>query len=198
MELNARYAIGRWTFTAIGLLGCTLFVVYGVQTQLFTSQDALEHFLAAWGVLAPLLFIAIQAVQVIVPIIPGGISCLGGVLIFGPFYGFIYNYVGICIGSIAAFLIARYCGKDILLRIASEKTYDKYAGWLEEKGRFDKLFALAIFFPVAPDDFLCYLAGVTKMTLKKFVLIIVLGKPASIALYSLGLHLAYTQLQGLF
>ena len=43
------------------------------------------------------------------------------------------------------------------------------------------LLHLAIFFPVAPDDFLCYLAGLTRMSLKKFSAIIFLGKPASIA-----------------
>jgi len=50
---------------------------------------------------------------------------------------------------------------------------------------------LAIFFPVAPDDFLCWLAGTTKMTLGRFSAIILLGKPASIALYSLGLSTAF-------
>ena len=39
----------------------------------------------------------------------------------------------------------------------------------------------------APDDLLCYIAGLTKMTLKKFTAIILLGKPGSILLYSLGL-----------
>lgn len=50
-----------------------------------------------------------------------------------------------------------------------------------------RLLRLTIFFPVAPDDLLCYIAGLTKMSLKKFVLIIFLGKPGSIFLYSLGL-----------
>lgn len=50
-----------------------------------------------------------------------------------------------------------------------------------------KLFAAAIFFPIAPDDLLCYLAGTTAMTWRQFLCVIVLGKPFSIALYSLGL-----------
>lgn len=198
MNVNVKYTWTRWVMTGAGFLGCLLFVLYGIQMQLFTSQEALTAFLAAAGILAPLIFIVIQAIQVVVPIIPGGVSCLGGVLIFGPVLGFVYNYMGICIGSVCAFLIARSCGPGILQKVAGAKTYDKYVGWLDEKGRFDKLFTLAIFFPVAPDDFLCYLAGVTKMTLRKFVLIILLGKPASIALYSLGLSIAYQQLQGLF
>ena len=58
---------------------------------------------------------------------------------------------------------------------------------LDEDGKFAKLFAAAIFFPMAPDDLLCYLAGTTAMTWRQFTCIILLGKPFSIALYSMGL-----------
>ena len=44
---------------------------------------------------------------------------------------------------------------------------------------------------MAPDDFLCWLAGTTDMTFRRFTAIILLGKPASIALYSLGLEIAF-------
>ena len=71
--------------------------------------------------------------------------------------------------------------------MVSEKLYEKYIGWLSDGERFDKLFAVAIFFPVAPDDFLCMLAGLTKMTYKKFTDIIILGKPASLLAYSFSL-----------
>ena len=58
----------------------------------------------------------------------------------------------------------------------------------KSKGKkFDKFFALAIFFTCAPDDVLCMIAGLTKMSWKKFSAIILLGKPASIAAYSMAL-----------
>ena len=56
-----------------------------------------------------------------------------------------------------------------------------YEGWLEKGAKFDKFFAVAIFMPVAPDDFLCYLAGLTKMRSSRFLKIIILGKPFAIA-----------------
>ena len=86
-----------------------------------------------------------------------------------------------------AFAVARTCGKPLLHLLFSEKTIEKYRHWTEERDRFAKLFALAIFFPVAPDDFLCYLAGTTEMSWRKYTAIILLGKPFAIALYSLGL-----------
>lgn len=36
--------------------------------------------------------------------------------------------------------------------------------------------------------FLCYLAGISKMTVRKFAIIILLGKPLAILLYSMGVY----------
>ena len=151
----------------------------------------MQQFVNRFGMIGALIFVLIQIVQVVFPIIPGGISCLAGVLLFGAVPGFFYNYIGICIGSLAAFGMSRMMGRPVLHKMFSEKLIQKYDSWTEKDSRFLKLFTLAIFFPVAPDDFLCYLAGTTKMTWKQFSLVILLGKPCSIALYSLGLTTAF-------
>ena len=78
----------------------------------------------------------------------------------------------------------------------SQKTIDRYSRWAEEKDRFSRLFALAIFLPVAPDDFLCYLAGTTDMTWRRYTAIILLGKPFAISLYSLGLTAIWQMITG--
>jgi len=173
--------------TVIGLIGMTLFVIYGIRTGIFTSKEALDEFLDRFGLWAPAVFLMIQIVQVVIPILPGAIGCLGGVLIFGPVWGFVYNYIGISIGSVLAFLLSRRYGAPFVKTIVKEKNYNRYIAWLNKKEAFDKAFAIAIFFPVAPDDLLCYIAGLTKMTVTRFVWIILLGKPMSIFLYSLGL-----------
>ncbi len=175
--------------TLLGCGFCLLFVAYGLHQRLFTSQEALRAFVEGFGPFGAVAFILFQAVQVVVPILPGGLGCLAGVLLFGPWTGFVCNYVGICLGSVAAFLLARTYGKPVLSLMFRQETIEKYEGWT---GRhFSGWFAAAIFFPVAPDDFLCWLAGTTSMSLRRFSLIILLGKPASIALYSLGLELAF-------
>lgn len=178
--------------TAAGLAACVVFVIYGMRRGLFTSQEEMTRFLSSFGPFGPLIFVFIQIVQVVVPILPGGISCLAGVLLFGPVWGFVYNYAGICIGSACAFGIARKVGMPAVERAAGNQKIGRYLRWMDN-GTFDRLFALAIFFPMAPDDLLCFLAGVTKMSFRKFLLIILLGKPVSIALYSLGLELVFRQ-----
>ncbi|MGI6094114.1 MAG: TVP38/TMEM64 family protein [Lachnospiraceae bacterium] len=173
--------------TIAGLLACLAFIIYGIQTKIFVSQEALESFLQPFGILAPLIFIGIQIVQVVIPILPGAVGCLGGVLIFGPLWGFVYNYTGICLGSVAIFALSRKYGRTFVQSVVSKRSYNKYIGWLDKGEAFTKAFAAAIFLPVAPDDLLCCIAGLTKMRMKTFLMIIVLGKPMSIFLYSLGL-----------
>lgn len=175
------------SLSVLGIIATIIFCIYGYKLGIFQSTDMLSEFISQIGYLGILAFIFIQVVQVVIPIIPGGISCLAGVILFGPVYGFLYNYIGIVIGSIINFLLARRYGKPFVQSIVSQKTYDKYIGWLDRGTRFDKFFATAIFFPISPDDFLCLLAGLTRMTLKKFTTIILFCKPVSIIVYSLGL-----------
>ena len=175
----------------IGFAACILFAIWGWRSGVLTSQEQLEALVRSCGAAGIVLFVLFQAVQVVVPVLPGGLGCLAGVLLFGPLWGFVYNYVGICMGSLAVFAVARYCGKPLLSLLFSEKTIAKYSSWAEEKNRFAKMFALAIFFPVAPDDFLCYLAGTTGMSWRCYTAFILLGKPFAIALYSLGLTVVW-------
>lgn len=176
--------------SAASLALCIIIAVYGWRTGIFTSQEALKAYIDGFGVAGGIVFTIVQVVQVVIPIIPGGVSCLAGVILFGAWKGFIYNYVGICIGSFIVFAIAKNCGRPILEKLFPKKMMDKYARWTED-ARFTKLFALAIFLPVAPDDFLCYLAGTTPMPWRHYVPIILLGKPGAIALYSIGLNIVF-------
>lgn len=169
------------------MIAMALFVYYGIKFQLFNDVETLKAFILKGGLIGPIIFMMIQVIQVVIPIIPGGISCAAGVLLFGPWYGLLYNYVGIVIGSCINFYLARTYGISFVKKFVSEETYEKYANWLDKGKKFDIFFALAIFFPVAPDDFLCMLAGLTKMSFQRFSLIILLGKPASIAAYSFAL-----------
>ena len=180
-----------------GWIACLVLGLWGWKLGIFTSQEKLETFIAGLGLAGGLAFTAFQVVQVVVPVLPGGLSCLAGVLLFGPMMGFVYNYVGICIGSLMAFAIARSCGKPLLQAMFPQKLLEKYQSWTQEKDRFARWFALAIFFPVAPDDFLCYLAGTTELSWRKMTAIILLGKPCSIALYSLGLTVLWKHAVGL-
>lgn len=185
------------TISIIGLGLSIALTIYFINLGVFKDINALRGLVGNSVILGPIIFMLLQILQVVIPIIPGGISSAAGVLIFGPYLGFVYNYVGISIGSVIIFLLGRRYGKPFILSMISDKTYDKYIGWLDNQSRFEKLFALAIFLPVAPDDALCLMAGLTNISVKKFALIILLAKPLSIFLYSMALIYGGTFLTGL-
>ena len=170
--------------TILSFIILLFFGFIGYQSGIFSSPQNLEAFLKTAGIFAPIIFILIQIVQCVIPIIPGGVSCVIGVAFFGPLWGFVYNFIGISTGSIINFLLA--------------KRYGKYISWIEKGKKFDKLFAIAMFVPCAPDDLLCFLAGLTPMSLKKFIFIILTCKPWSIAAYSLGLNMVISWVTSLF
>lgn len=183
----------RWLSLA-GLALCVVVAVWAYRTGVFTSQQALTSIISRNSLVSALLFILLQIVQVVIPILPGGISCLAGVILFGAMKGFLYNYIGICIGSMLAFALSKSYGRPLLQMLFSQKQLDKYDDLTTDASRYQRLFALAIFSPVAPDDFLCYLAGTTTMSWKSFTTIILLGKPFAIAAYSLLLNSAWKHL----
>ena len=193
-------AASRKLINFISIIGLGLSIAltfYFINLGVFKDLNALRGLVGDSIILGPVIFIFIQILQVVIPIIPGGISTAAGVLIFGPYAGFIYNYVGICIGSIIIFLLGRRYGKPFILSMISDKTYNKYIGWLDNQNRFEKLFALAIFLPVAPDDALCLMAGLTNISVKRYTLIILIAKPLSIFLYSMALIYGGQYLSGL-
>lgn len=173
--------------SSIGLVLCVIFTIIAWRTGFLTSQEKMESAIARAGILGPIVFVTIQIIQVIVPIIPGGVSCLVGVLMFGSLQGFLLNYIGICSGSMIVFGLSKVYGRRLMEHIFSKKSIAKYEQWTNTKDRFAKLFTIAILLPVAPDDMLCFLAGTTAMSWRQFITIILICKPAGLAIYSLGL-----------
>src|SRR2546428_7553048 len=80
---------------------------YRFVVRVYEDKQLMHAMLARWGVLAPVVFIAIQALQVIIAPIPGEVTGLLGGFVFGPWLGFFYSTVGLTIGSLGAFWVGR-------------------------------------------------------------------------------------------
>ena len=59
-----------------GLILCVLTGIWAWQAGLLTSQERLQAFVASGGAAGGLLFVAFQMVQVVVPVLPGGLGTL--------------------------------------------------------------------------------------------------------------------------
>lgn len=174
--------------TVIVTILLAAFIIYALKMNLLNDSDLLLKRIKSYGLIAPLIFLLIQIVQVVFPVIPGGASCLVGVLAFGPIEGFIYNYVGLTLGSIVSFFLSRNFGLPLINKLFQKETVDKYLGYVRTK-KFEKIFFLGIFLPGAPDDLLCYIAGISGLTFLRFLFIILIGKPFTLIFYSLFTNL---------
>jgi uncharacterized membrane protein YdjX (TVP38/TMEM64 family) len=175
------------------MLILVIFIIKGYIEGNFSSQVAFEKYIRQFGIFAPIILILIQLLQVIFPIIPGVLGSIVGVALFGSLKSFIFNYIGISLGSIISFLLARKYGANFVKKIITEEKYEKYVGKLEDGNGYTMLLFLTILLPLAPDDIFCYLSGLTKMSFKKFLWIIILAKPWCILAYSYGFGAFFNQ-----
>lgn len=170
----------------IGLCLSILLLYFAWQGGIFESRDDFVDYVHGFGRFSVVVFILLQILQLFLPLLPSAITVTAGVVLYGPVIGVLYNYIGISIGSILAFLIVRRYGESALEKLVSEKKIRKFENKLTHGKHFERFFTIVIFTPFAPDNVVCYLAGLSDMSIKKVSLIIILGKPLSIALYSLG------------
>jgi len=163
-----------FVFWLISLLPI-LFIVWGYThpSAFFSSQEQVRDVVARAGAWAPVAFVAVQILQVIITPISHYVVGLAGGFIFGPVLGSILNWVGRVIGHTAAFAISRYVARPFLMRFVTAdklKTWDRYVS-----GNAFLLF-LAYFLPFFPDDELSYIAGSSLMPWGPFMVANVLGQ----------------------
>ncbi len=168
------------------LLAISVYVlVKGFIGDHFSSVETLRDYIESYGIWAPLILLLIQALQVVLPVLPGFMGCVVGAILFGWFGGFLVNFIGISLGSIAAYWLARHYGIKLVSKMVSLKKYESYMDRMNNSKRYPVVLFLSILLPLAPDDFLCYFSGLMKMSAKKFTLIIIAAKPWCILFYSL-------------
>ena len=98
---------------------------------------------------------AIQAVQVCDPnFCPVQSAVVFGVVFFWRSQGFLLLITSESVSALwLPFLLARACGQDLVQQMTGAKFYQKYSKYLLQEKQFERIFALLIFLPVAPDDF---------------------------------------------
>ena len=174
------------TISLLMLLGIAIFyLAKGWYGGRFDSVDSLRIYIDDYGVLGPLILASIQMLLSILPIMPNFMGCIVGATLFDAAGGFWINYIGISIGSIIAFLLAKYFGIKLVKKMVSIEKYNAYLDRISQSKNYSAVLLAAIILPLAPDNVLCYFSGLINMSTKKFIAIIVLGKPWCILFYSL-------------
>lgn len=189
-EIPLKKNISKSTIIKFVIAGVIVLLILGYLTwdviakgplmQLLSNRDELVGLINKAGLLAPLIYIILQVVQVVVAPIPGQIVGGVGGFLFGH-WGILWTTIGSFIGFWLVFLIARKFGRPLIEKIFKKPAVEKFDFIINAKGSALIIFAIFLL-PGFPDDLVCYIAGLTKLPMRKLMLISILGRFPTIVL----------------
>ncbi|MFB6091463.1 MAG: TVP38/TMEM64 family protein [Haloquadratum sp.] len=139
-----------------------------------TDAAALRAFIRGYGFWAPVVFVVLQAAQVVVAPVPGQILAVVAGYLFGVWWGTVYNMLGIAVGSTVAFWLSRRFGRAYVERIVHDDALARFDALGDDYAR-GTLFLLFLV-PGLPDDTICFAGGLTRIPLWQLVAIAVVGR----------------------
>jgi len=139
--------------------------------SLIKDPALLKEWMTVFGNFEVLIFILIQAFQVIIFIVPGELVEIAAGFLFGTTLGSIYSILGIALGSAASFIIARFLGYDFVRWVVPEQMFNRWDVFINEEKSGGTVLFLLYFIPGTPKDALAYFAGITPVSYLKFIFI---------------------------
>ncbi len=180
--LLTKTTLFRLVFTILILITLSLSVLYflirsGIFTKV-TSVKELREYIKGFGASALLATLVLQILQVVILPIPGVITIGVSVALFGALKGAIISFVGIFIGSVIAFLIGRKLGKRTVCWLVGEDNLNRVQKKVNGKDKI--VLSFMFLFPFFPDDLLCFVAGLSSMPIKYFLIMITITRLISV------------------
>jgi len=165
------------------LMAVSLYVWRKMPPELF-DPSWIEGFLKEAGWLAPLVYIFLRIIAIVVTVVPNAPLDIAGGMMFGPLWGTIYSLLGSEAGAIACFLLARRLGREAITQLLhrditfSNRIARRQLAYIVLIARLEPVFSFAL---------VSYGAGLTRMTLGAFALSTLIGMtPGTIILNYYG------------
>jgi uncharacterized membrane protein YdjX (TVP38/TMEM64 family) len=152
--------------------------------SVFTSLEYWESLLASFQALGPLVPILLAALESLIPALPLVAIVTLNVAGHGAVLGFLYSWLGTCIGCTIVFLFFRFVFKKLFVRLAGRS--DKVRRARDWVNGFDPaaLFLIVIL-PFTPSSFVNFAFGISDFNPKKYLLTLYAAKLIMIALLAL-------------
>lgn len=147
-------------------------LVWRMVPQEWLDPEWIEKYLQGMGRLAPVAYVLLRVVAILVTVVPNAPLDVAGGLLFGPFWGTVYSLLGSEAGAIACFLLARFLGREAITRILhrdisfSDRIARRHLAYVVLFARLEPIFSFAL---------VSYGAGLTKMSLRAFALSTLVG-----------------------
>jgi len=119
------------------------------------------------------VFVILQILQVVFIPISTTIFTIPAIILFGPLKAFLISWVGVTLGSITMFLIAKIWGVKVLKWLVGEEKSVKYANLLG-KGKY--LLPVFLLIPIFPDDIICASAGLSNCNPLYFIIVVMITR----------------------
>lgn len=169
--------------SAFVLVICILAVLLLMMTTGFFdvvhSPEKFKEYLENAGAWMPLAYIVLQFLQVIILPIPSFVSVAAGVALFGGPKTLLYSYVAIVPASIVAFFIGRKLGTKAVSWMIGKDTLERWQKKL--KGKDNLVLSTMFLLPLFPDDILCFVAGLSSMSNKYYIIMILICRLVNLA-----------------
>lgn len=184
-EKEKRLLAGTGIFLFL-LLSALIFLFAGKPLIQFVQEP--ERF-RAWvneqGVIAPVAFLGMLVLQIVVAVIPGEPLEIAAGYAFGTIEGTLLCLIGSFLGRAAVFLLVRRFGtKAIEVFFPLDKLNE--LSFLKNKKRLARWVFFLFFLPGTPKDLLAYFVGLTNLPLKSWLIISAVAPLPSIVTSTIG------------
>jgi uncharacterized membrane protein YdjX (TVP38/TMEM64 family) len=140
----------------------------------FTLENIM-NLIIEYRALGPIPGIMLIVIEAFLPFLPLFLFVMANASAFGLWFGFLYSWLGACIGAMLVFsLIRRYGQKRLLSFLPKHPQVRKLMDWVDRHG-FGPLFLL-LCFPFTPSAVVNIVAGLSKIRLAQYMLAVCIGK----------------------
>ncbi len=137
---------------------------------LLEDPQKLRDWLTGLGIWAPVIYVFLQALQIVIFVLPGEITQIAAGWVFGFGWGSALSVIGAVVGSSVAFGLARRFGPPLVHGLAGAATVARFDKLMQSPRFIGSLFLLLLI-PGIPKDILCYVAGLSALKFWPFIVI---------------------------
>lgn len=166
-----------WVFIAV-CVGLCVLVGYPM-IRLAGEPEAFQSWVNGHGAWGRVFYVGIVALQVVVALIPGEPLELAGGYAFGALEGTLLTLAGIVIGSALVFGLVRRFGVKLVEVFFSREKIESLS-FLKNPKKTRVIAFLLMMIPGTPKDFLSYFAGLTKLRLVEWLVIVTIARIPSV------------------
>lgn len=159
------------------MIGSPIYVyfAYPELVERLNSLEEINQLLKQYKTASFFIYLGMQIFQVIVSVIPGQALQFAAGYAYHFWLGFLLTVIGVALGTVITFYLARLLGRNSLHVIFGEEKFSRFVHTLNSKRSYMVLFVIFLI-PGIPKDIFTYAAGVSEIRVGPFLLLSMTGR----------------------